>query len=410
MSGLAPGVICGRTPAAAHPDLEIRRVSKRYGDTDNGHLAVAGLSFEVARGSFFSILGPSGCGKTTLLRLIAGFIAPDEGAILIAGQDMATVAPNRRPVNMVFQHLALFPMMNVADNVGYGLARRGLKASAIKAQVEAMLARVGLAGAGAKHPDQLSGGQKQRVAIARALVLEPALLLLDEPLGALDLKLREHMKIELKQLQADFGTTFVYITHDQSEALVLSDHVAVMHAGRFEQVGTPQQLYYQPATAFVAGFVGANNALSGRVAHAHGGLLEVVTPQGLLLHAHPGAAHLPPGEAATVFVRPEAMTLQRVAGSGGSSSNPTAAAASTTSAGPPNLLHGQVASLLFDGANSAVLIRVQCPAPGGHAPVEIRVALPQTGQFADLQVGEPVACRFDAERAVAFKTAPRVPP
>ncbi|MEY4751899.1 MAG: hypothetical protein RIQ60_4113 [Pseudomonadota bacterium] len=398
---------------SACADLEVRRVSKRYEATAGattggaaGHLAVAGLSFEVARGSFFSILGPSGCGKTTLLRMIAGFIAPDEGQILIAGQDMATVAPNRRPVNMVFQHLALFPMMNVADNVGYGLARRGLKAADIKVKVEAMLARVGLAGAGGKRPDQLSGGQKQRVAIARALVLEPTLLLLDEPLGALDLKLREHMKIELKQLQADFGTTFVYITHDQSEALVLSDHVAVMNAGRFEQVGTPQQLYYQPATAFVAGFVGNNNALAGRVERMAGEELEITTAQGLRLHARPGGAAqaggFSPGDRARVYVRPEAMTLQRMA-----------AGAPPPSAEPgTNVFVGRVASLLFDGANSAVLVQlragVSAAAGGvgaGDAPVEIRVALPQTGQFADLQAGETVACRFDADRAVAFKSA-----
>jgi ABC-type Fe3+/spermidine/putrescine transport system ATPase subunit len=165
---------------------------------------------------------------------------------------------------MVFQHLALFPMMSVGDNVGYGLARRGVARTEIASRVDAMLKRVGLPGAQGRRIDQLSGGQKQRVAIARSLVLEPTLLLLDEPLGALDLKLREHMKIELKQLQAEFGTTFVYITHDQSEALVLSDHVAVMNAGRFEQVGTPQELYYRPATPFVAGFVGANNRVAGK--------------------------------------------------------------------------------------------------------------------------------------------------
>jgi spermidine/putrescine transport system ATP-binding protein len=373
-------------------DLEVRRVTRSYG----AHVAVAELSFEVARGSFFSILGPSGCGKTTLLRMIAGFIEPDEGEIVIAGQAMAAVAPNRRPVNMVFQHLALFPMMSVAENVGYGLARRGVKAGEIKTKVEAMLARVGLAGAGSKRPDQLSGGQKQRVAIARALVLEPALLLLDEPLGALDLKLREHMKIELKQLQAAFGTTFVYITHDQSEALVLSDHVAVMNAGRFEQVGTPQQLYYQPATPFVAGFVGANNALTGRVSRVEAGGLEVVTPQGLQLHARPGAGALQVGDTATVFVRPEAMTLARVA---------TTSPAATGPDGAEVTLHGRVSSLLFDGANSAVLVDVICPAPDGHAGVELHVALPQTGQFADLTVGETIACRFDAARAVAFKAS-----
>src|SRR2546423_86525 len=258
-------------------DLEVDQVSKRYG----AHRAVDELSLGVRRGSFFSILGPSGCGKTTLLRLIAGFLEPDSGDVRIGGHSMRGVLPNRRPVNMVFQHLALFPMMSVGENVGYGLARRGAARSVVRDRVAAMLKRVGLPGAEAKRIDQLSGGQKQRVAIARSLVLEPTLLLLDEPLGALDLKLREHMKIELKQLQADFGTTFVYITHDQSEALVLSDHVAVMSAGRFEQVGTPQELYYAPRTPFVAAFVGANNRLTGVLTGSEGGVLEVATDEGL---------------------------------------------------------------------------------------------------------------------------------
>jgi spermidine/putrescine transport system ATP-binding protein len=183
-----------RSGGAAPADLEARGVSKRFAT----HVAVDNLSFSVARGSFFSILGPSGCGKTTLLRMIAGFIAPDSGSIAIGGRDMAGVAPNRRPVNMVFQQLALFPMMSVAENVAFGLARRGVPRAERKRKAEAMLERVGLAGAGGKRTDELSGGQRQRVAIARSMVLEPTLLLLDEPLGALDLKLREHMKIELK--------------------------------------------------------------------------------------------------------------------------------------------------------------------------------------------------------------------
>src|SRR5437763_3570158 len=267
-------------------DLEVDRVTKRYG----AHTAVDALSLAVPHGSFFSILGPSGCGKTTLLRIIAGFLEPDEGEVRIGGQSMRDVAPNRRPVNMVFQHLALFPMMSVGENVGYGLARRGMARKEIARRVDGMLRRVGLPGANDKRIDQLSGGQKQRVAIARSLVLEPTLLLLDEPLGALDLKLREHMKIELKQLQADFGTTFVYITHDQSEALVLSDHVAVMSAGRFEQVGTPQELYYQPRTPFVAAFVGSNNRLRGTAIRADADLVEIESAQGLTLRARPSGA------------------------------------------------------------------------------------------------------------------------
>src|SRR5438876_876012 len=285
-------------------DLEVEQVSKRYG----AHQAVDMLSFAVAHGSFFSILGPSGCGKTTLLRLIAGFLEPDAGDVRIGGRSMRGVLPNRRPVNMVFQHLALFPMMSVGENVGYGLARRGVAAATIRERVATMLKRVGLPGAEGKRIDQLSGGQKQRVAIARSLVLEPTLLLLDEPLGALDLKLREHMKIELKQLQADFGTTFVYITHDQSEALVLSDHVAVMNAGHFEQVGTPQELYYQPRTPFVAGFVGANNRLAGRAVRVDGEGVEMTTAAGLAVRARMSGT-IAAGDAVEAFVRPEVVDL-----------------------------------------------------------------------------------------------------
>ncbi len=290
-------------------DLEVDRVTKRYG----AHAAVDNLSLAVAHGSFFSILGPSGCGKTTLLRIVAGFLAPDAGEVRIGGRSMQGVPPNRRPVNMVFQQLALFPMMSVGENVGYGLARRGVPRAEIVARVTAMLDRVGLPGAADRRIDQLSGGQKQRVAIARSLVLEPTLLLLDEPLGALDLKLREHMKIELKHLQADFGTTFVYITHDQSEALVLSDRVAVMNSGRFEQVGTPQELYYQPRTPFVAGFVGANNRVAGRVARVDGDVVEVVTAEGLAVRART-ASRLAAGEDALAYVRPEVIDLARDAG------------------------------------------------------------------------------------------------
>jgi spermidine/putrescine transport system ATP-binding protein len=362
---------------AAAPDLEARAVVKRFG----GFTAVAGLSFAVARGSFFSILGPSGCGKTTLLRMIAGFQQPDSGEIRIGGAGMNGVPPNRRPVNMVFQHLALFPMMSVGENVGYGLARRGVARGEIDRRVGAMLERVGLPGAQARRIDQLSGGQKQRVAIARSLVLEPTLLLLDEPLGALDLKLREHMKIELKQLQAAFGTTFVYITHDQSEALVLSDQVAVMNAGRFEQVGTPQALYYEPHTPFVAGFVGANNRLVGRASALHGERVEFATPEGLVLHAR-RRGPLAVGEAVEAFVRPEVALLAREA-------------AALPAGGVT--LQASVQSLLFDGANSAVLLRE------ARTGLELRVALPQTGQFADLRPGEAVAVGYDPERAVCFR-------
>jgi len=358
------------------PDLSCNCVVKDFA----GHRAVNDLSFSVQRGSFFSILGPSGCGKTTLLRMIAGFLEPDSGDIVIGGRSMRGVAPNRRPVNMVFQQLALFPMMSVGENVAFGLARRGVAKAERMSRVAAMLERVGLAGAGGKRVDQLSGGQRQRVAIARSMVLEPTLLLLDEPLGALDLKLREHMKIELKQLQAAFGTTFVYITHDQSEALVLSDRVAVMNQGHFEQVGPPQQLYYEPASAFVAGFVGANNRIFGRLEALYGDIAELKTSDGWIVRARK-SGQMAVGAHVEAFVRPEAATLERDA-----------------SLLPPNLAHyvGNVQALLFDGANSAVLLQEDL------TRFEFRVALPQTGRLADLKVGERIFFSFDPQRAICF--------
>jgi spermidine/putrescine transport system ATP-binding protein len=370
----------GSAPASA-PDLEVRAVSKQFA----AHVAVNEVSFKVARGSFFSILGPSGCGKTTLLRMIAGFLQPDRGSIVIGGRDMANVAPNRRPVNMVFQHLALFPMMSVGENVAFGLARRGVARAERERRAAEMLDRVGLTGAAGKRIEQLSGGQRQRVAIARSMVLEPTLLLLDEPLGALDLKLREHMKVELKQLQSAFGTTFVYITHDQSEALVLSDHVGVMNHGRFEQLGTPQELYYAPASAFVAGFVGANNRISGTVQNADGPLVAVTTSGGWRVHARAsGGTSLPVGTAVEAFIRPESMTLARTAAEVPAGQSPH---------------EGEVTDMLFDGANSTVLLREP------SSRLELRIALPQTGAFADLKPGQRICFSFDPQRAICFPAA-----
>jgi spermidine/putrescine transport system ATP-binding protein len=364
------------TASAAAPDLEVQSVSKRYG----AFAAVDDLSFGVRRGSFFSILGPSGCGKTTLLRMVAGFIEPDAGDLRIKGASMRGVPPNRRPVNMVFQHLALFPMMSVGQNIAYGLERRGVKSGAAKDRVRDMLRRVGLPGSEDKRIDQLSGGQKQRVAIARSLVLEPALLLLDEPLGALDLKLREHMKVELKQLQAEVGTTFVYITHDQSEALVMSDQVAVMNHGRFEQVGSPQQLYYQPKTAFVAGFVGNSNRFEGRIEQRDGERVLLSSAGGLALWAQRvGAVDV--GQAGQLFIRPEAIDIGRSPGE--------------LPAGEP-AWSAKVQNVLFDGGNSTVQVledRSQAP---------LHIALPLTGRLADLRAGETVHFAYQPSQAWCF--------
>ncbi|MDP3886846.1 ABC transporter ATP-binding protein [Hydrogenophaga sp.] len=361
---------------ATAPDLDIRSVRKRYG----AFAAVDDLSFSVRRGSFFSILGPSGCGKTTLLRMIAGFIEPDAGDIVIKGTSMRGVAPNRRPVNMVFQHLALFPMMSVGENIAYGLERRGVKGATARAKVTDMLQRVGLPGSEGKRIHQLSGGQKQRVAIARSLVLEPALLLLDEPLGALDLKLREHMKVELKQLQAEVGTTFVYITHDQSEALVMSDQVAVMNHGRFEQLGTPQQLYYQPQTAFVAGFVGNNNRFEGTIESRNGEQVLLRTASGMGLWSQRQGG-LDVGQSAILFIRPEAIEIGR--------------SPRELPAGEP-AWSATVQSVLFDGGNSTVLVLED------KSQTPLHIALPLTGRLADLKAGETVHFGYQPTQAWCF--------
>jgi spermidine/putrescine transport system ATP-binding protein len=352
-------------------DLECRGLVKRFGPT---FTAVDRVNFAIPRGSFFSILGPSGCGKTTLLRMLAGLIRPDGGDILIKGASVLNTPPNKRPVNLVFQHLALFPMMSVSENIAFGLRRRRVANAEIARSVSRVLQRVGLPDAGPKRIDQLSGGQKQRIAIARCMVLDPAVLLLDEPLGALDLKLREHMKVELKQLQHEFGTTFVYITHDQSEALVMSDRVAVMNGGRFEQVGSPQELYYRPQTAFVAGFVGDANRFNGRVVEADARGVKVETDTGFSLVAVSATEPLAAGDRVEIFVRPEAIALRPV-------SDGQAA---------------QVESLLFNGAQSRALVRLA----GGDL---VHALLPQTGEGSNLLPGTRVATAIEPQAVVLFQ-------
>lgn len=366
----------GTQAISQHPDLETTDIVKNFGET----VAVNQVNFQVPKGSFFSILGPSGCGKTTLMRMIAGFEYPSSGDILIRGDSVIDVPPNRRPVNMVFQHLALFPMMNVAKNIGYGLRRRGVKGREIDIAVDSVLDRVGLPGMGPRKIDQLSGGQKQRIAIARCLILEPTLLLLDEPLGALDLKLREQMKIELKQLQAEIGTTFLYITHDQSEALIMSDQVAVMNHGRFEQIATPQELYYRPKTSFVASFVGDANRWSGKVESIDGGELRLHGQGGVAIVAT-AADGLTVGMDVEIFVRPEAVFV----------------GLSESEVGDyDNRIQGTVDNLLFDGGRSSALISV------AGDDRDISVALPQTGQFSNLKHGEKIYLGWQADQTRCF--------
>jgi len=239
------------------PDVELVGVTKRYGAV----AAVDAIDLEVHPGEFLSLLGPSGCGKTTTLRLIAGFERPDGGEVRIGGRDVSRVPPYKRDVNTVFQSYALFPHLSVMDNVAYGLKQRGLGRSERRARATEMLELVRLTGFGDRKPRQLSGGQQQRVALARALVMHPRVLLLDEPLGALDLKVRKELQIELKRIQEEIGITFVYVTHDQEEALAMSDRVVVMNAGRIEQIGAPWEIYDTPATEWIASFIGDTNFL-----------------------------------------------------------------------------------------------------------------------------------------------------
>ncbi len=242
-------------------DVRLVDVVKRFGET----VAVDHVNLEVLDGEFFSLLGPSGCGKTTTLRMIGGFEEPTSGLIELQGQDVTWLPPYRRNVNTVFQNYALFPHLTVYENIAFGLRRRGVKEAETKARVTEMLSLVELPGFEKRKPNQISGGQAQRVALARALINRPAVLLLDEPLGALDLKLRKQMQVELKRIQQEVGITFIYVTHDQEEAMTMSDRIAVMSKGRYEQLGDPESLYERPATRFVAGFLGVSNLLAGRL-------------------------------------------------------------------------------------------------------------------------------------------------
>jgi spermidine/putrescine transport system ATP-binding protein len=290
----------------AHPSVELQGVSKHFGEL----IAVSGIDLALRAGEFFTLLGPSGCGKTTTLRMVAGFEEPTAGRVLIDGADVAGLPAHRRPTNTVFQTYALFPHLSVGDNIAFGLRRKRVAKNEISRRVAAELDRVGLAGEINRRPAQLSGGQQQRVALARALVNLPKVLLLDEPLGSLDLKLRKGLQLELKRIQREVGITFVYVTHDQEEALTMSDRIAVMNRGAIDQIGVPEDVYERPETTFVAGFIGVSNLMPGTVSSVNGGRVRVELESGV--HVEASANALAPGERCHAVVRPEKLRISRV--------------------------------------------------------------------------------------------------
>jgi spermidine/putrescine transport system ATP-binding protein len=362
-------------------DLSLIGVTKRFGD----FVAVHGVSVDIPQGEFFSFLGPSGCGKTTILRMISGFIDPTEGEIRLAGRDLRGIPPNRRPTALIFQNLALFPLMSVADNISYGLRVRGADRPTRQRKVDEMLEMIALPGYGGKRIDELSGGQKQRVAIARALSVEPAVLLLDEPLSALDLKLRQHMRTELRELQRRSGVTFVYITHDQSEALAMSDRVAVMSQGRIEQAGRSADIYNRPETAFVASFVGENNMFAGRVSGAVDGFGTIDTRFGRLRAANP--QRLAVGADAVLFVRPERM---RILGADDRSEG-------------QNTIETRVVDEIFEGLAVNIFL-------DGAEGRPIAVSLTNDGRVERLMPGSVRRVAFAAEHAILLPPNPLADP
>ena len=288
----------------ATADVRLESVTKRFGDVT----AVDDLSLGVNHGEFFSLLGPSGCGKTTTLRMIGGFEDVTSGSIFLGDREVTDLPPFVRPVNTVFQNYALFPHLDVFENIAFGLRRRKTPAAEIRHQVAAMLDLVDLPGYERRKPNQLSGGQQQRIALARALVNNPDVLLLDEPLGALDLKLRKQMQVELKRIQSEIGITFIFVTHDQEEAMTMSDRIAVMRNGRIEQLGPPEELYERPRTPFVAGFLGVSNLLDGEITGRSGDLVEIRLADGTIVRAPAEAAD--GASAVRVGIRPEKLRVQ----------------------------------------------------------------------------------------------------
>ena len=360
------------TTRTSGAQVRLRKLSKTYGTT----AAVDDISLDVPAGVFVSLLGPSGSGKTTTLNLIAGFLTPDSGDILIDDRSVAEVPPHRRNIGMVFQSYSLFPHMTVADNVGFPLRMRSkLTRDEARKRIAEMLALVQLSHLEKRYPRQLSGGQQQRVAMARALVSRPRLLLMDEPLGALDRKLREQMQAEIRHIHRSVGTTVVYVTHDQSEALTMSDVVVVMHHARIAQIGTPRQLYEAPASAFVADFLGDSNLLPGTIAAVDGSGYAVKIGNGVFVHAAQSQLKFSAGERAYILIRPEDMTVQPAGSAQGDG---------------PQSLAGDVTELSYHGDVFWLSVAV------GQGLLKVKVAREQGGAF---ETGRPVRVSWSPNAA-----------
>ncbi len=350
-------------------NVMLDHVTIRFGNmtaVDNAYLNIAG-------GEFFSFLGPSGCGKTTLLRCVSGFVEPTEGRVLIGGKDMARVGPNKRPTALIFQNLALFPLMSVADNIAFPLEMRGKSKKDRRRRADELLDLIALPGIGDKKVYELSGGQRQRVAIARALAVEPDILLLDEPLSALDLKLRQHMRTELRAIQQRVGLTFIYITHDQGEALTMSDRVAVMSRGVIEQVDAPTKIYENPSTAFVASFVGETNVIEGTVAAQSGADVRLDTIFGQLGGTAAGGRRYGVGDAVLLFIRPEQLVVDR-----------------------QGSIAAEVIKEEFEGSARNVFVRAK-----GQ---DLRLERVNAGKVGALTPGETVTLAYDPSRASVLPT------
>jgi len=359
-------------------DVELQNISINFGD----FYAAKDVSVMIKKGEFFSFLGPSGCGKTTILRTISGFLEPSQGTVLIGGKNMAGIGPNKRPTSLIFQNLALFPLMSVADNISFSLEVRGHSKADRRARAEELLGLVALEGQGDKKVHELSGGQRQRVAIARALAIEPEVLLLDEPLSALDLKLRQKMRSELRAIQKRVGITFIYITHDQGEALTMSDRIAVMNEGRIEQVDTCQAVYEQPKTPFVASFVGENNPFYGEVTAHNDRQVEVVCDGNKFVadisgNDHKESKKLTVGQKIILFVRPESISIKN------------------SKAKMQNSFSARIDSIEFEGHLQNIFLTTD-------SGMKVRLSVPNSESTSHLTAGQTMELTFSAQKAVVL--------